>query len=198
MDLALRRWPLTCSSQQCAGDEGSMVGPCRHPCRAAVGAGHAIPVRRGALSSIGLTRLSPSAAMTLSLRPRRSGHRHRPEDPAGGATALRGTAPCAPPGPGDGARVVPSGKPGGLVVLEPVPSLENHVQTDTNHPHQADCKGVSEGPPQLWHVLKVHAVDSSYECRGEQDRRPRRDLLEVVYRVALTCSDVAETVADLV
>jgi CO/xanthine dehydrogenase Mo-binding subunit len=55
---------------------------------------------------------------------------------------------------------------------EPVPALENHVQTDTNNAHQADREGVAEPPAQLRHVLEVHAVDGSHECGSKEDRRP--------------------------
>lgn len=55
---------------------------------------------------------------------------------------------------------------------EPVPPLENHVQTGTDNPHQADGEGVTEAPTQLRHVLEVHAVDGSHECGSKQNGRP--------------------------
>jgi CO/xanthine dehydrogenase Mo-binding subunit len=55
---------------------------------------------------------------------------------------------------------------------EPVPALEDHVQTDTNNAHQADREGVAEPPAQLRHVLEIHAVDGSHECGSKEDRRP--------------------------
>jgi hypothetical protein len=80
---------------------------------------------------------------------------------------------------------------------EPIPPLEDDVQTGANNPHQGDRKGVSEHPVQLRHVREVHPVDRPDQRRSEQNGRPRRDLLEVVYRKALTCGDAVETVADL-
>lgn len=50
---------------------------------------------------------------------------------------------------------------------------------------------------QLRHVLEVHAVDRPDQCRSEQDRSPRRNLLEVVYQVALTCDFVVLGARDL-
>jgi hypothetical protein len=46
-------------------------------------------------------------------------------------------------------------------------------------------------------VLEVHPIDRPDQRRSEQDRRPRRDLLEVVYRKVLTCGNVADRVSGL-
>ncbi len=92
--------------------------------------------------------------------------------------------------PGRGATIPSS-------VLQPIPPLEDEVQAHTNHRHQQDRERIPEPPPQLRHVLEVHAVNGSHQCRSKQDRRPRRDLLEVVVLVGLTCDDEGDWASDL-
>jgi hypothetical protein len=50
---------------------------------------------------------------------------------------------------------------------------------------------------QLRHPIEVHPVDRPDQRRREQNRRPRRDLLEVVYLGALTCDDAATAASGL-
>ena len=74
---------------------------------------------------------------------------------------------------------------------EPVFPLEDDVQTGANNRHQQDRERIPEHPVQLRHPIEVHPVDRADQRRREQNGRPRRDLFEVVYLVALTCGDGA-------
>jgi hypothetical protein len=56
---------------------------------------------------------------------------------------------------------------------EPVPPLEDDVQTGTHHRHQEDREGIPEHPVQLRHPIEVHPIDRADQRRREQDGRPR-------------------------
>ena len=64
--------------------------------------------------------------------------------------------------------------------LEPAGALEDAVQRDADREHdEQDCR-VAVLPPELGHVLEVHAVEAEDHRRHRGDRDPARDLAQVL------------------
>src|SRR5215468_3552471 len=64
--------------------------------------------------------------------------------------------------------------------LEPAGLAECTVEPSADQCHHAEHERVSEGPPQLGHVLEVHAVDAGDRSRYGRDRDPRGNAAHVV------------------
>ena len=64
--------------------------------------------------------------------------------------------------------------------LDPVAALEQQVEPGARRQHQRERERVADDPLQLGHVGEVHPVDRPDDRRGEEDRRPGRDLLDLL------------------
>src|SRR6476469_1583120 len=99
----------------------------------------------------------------------------------GGSSAQTATNPRRPwniatsaRGPGEGAPVRARGDD-----LEPVRPAERPVQAQAGHGHDPEHDVVAVGPPQLGHVVEVHAVYAGDHRGHRGDGDQARDLAHV-------------------
>src|SRR5215212_1550386 len=75
-------------------------------------------------------------------------------------------------------------------VSEPAGPLEVAVEGEGDQSHKGEGHHVSVPPVQLRHIVEVHPVDTGYEGRDDDDRRPGGDLLRLVVLVHAHESEV--------
>jgi hypothetical protein len=91
-----------------------------------------------------------------------------------GAAALTHPKNCPWNRPWDGS-LAPTGGP----ILKPAPARQPIGHQASNHSHARKAKGVAEGPMQLGHVFKIHAINSGHEGEGANNT-------EMIVRVFIT------------